>query len=72
MEKIDFENVSLKCVAEKINEIVDTLNGIQEERIAELEKRINLIKYGKYMTDEDVMYDMKRQCELTMLSGNTN
>lgn len=64
MDKIDLENVSLLAVAEKVNEIVDFVNASCKENILWLQKQSNLIKYGKYMTDEEIIKDMMNRCVL--------
>lgn len=64
MGKIDINGVTLEKVVEKINEIVDFINQSAEEKIAKLKKERNLITYGKYMTDEEVLSDMKSQLRL--------
>lgn len=64
MEKIDISGASLESVVAKVNEIVDFINQSVEEKIAELKKERNLITYGKYMTDEEVLSDMKSQLML--------
>lgn len=71
MEKIDINGASLESVVSKVNEIVDFINQSAEEKIAELKKERNLITYGKYMTDEEVLSDMKSQLRLyEMEKGN--
>lgn len=59
IEKIDLENVSLEVVAKKINEIIPALNILIEWRIRELEKDWNEITYGKRITNEQKIADIK-------------
>ncbi len=59
MERIETEKVTFESVANKVNEIIECLNAIVELNLQETEMKINLITYGKYMTDEKVISDMK-------------
>lgn len=59
IEKIDLENVSLEVVAKKINEIIPGINIVLEWRREELEKDLNQITYGKRITNEQKIADMK-------------
>lgn len=59
MDKINREDATLEKLVLKINEIVDCLNAINELEIVRLKRELNEILYGRFMTDEEVIIDMK-------------
>lgn len=65
MEKLDIENLSLQDAVEKINELVDFSNLIIDWRIEEIEKDLNEIMYGKRITNEMKIQDMRFRAKQT-------
>lgn len=59
MDKVKLEDATQEILVGKVNEIIDCLNAIHEERIEELKRKLNEIKYGRYMAETELIMDMK-------------
>ena len=69
MDKLDVENVSLQAIAQKVNKIVDALNFDNQWHFEELEKQRNEMTYGKYISNEDAIKDMKSRIKFLEKEG---
>lgn len=58
-ERNKTEDLDLTIIVEKLNEIEGRLNAIIKLDIERLKRERNCIEYGKYMTNEEVISDMK-------------